>query len=323
MLSLSLAMGDYDRTAAIFDGRVRAEGCELQTFVIDPAEAFHRAFKFQEFDVTELSLSTHTFVTGRGDSAYVGIPAFLLRTFRHSAIFIRTDRGITTPQDLRGKTLGIGEYQQTAQVWARGMLQHEYGVAPHEIKWRTGGFSQPGRKERTAITIPPEVDCKPLPEDRTLPEMLDEGVVDGLISTKVPPSVLQGKPHVARLFPDYPAVEAAYFQKTRIFPIMHLVGVRRTLVERYPWLPVSIFKAFLDAKATVREQHLTVFDPWVAARYDQNRALLGDDFWSYDVEPNRHVLEALIAYSYEQGLVQRKIAVEDLFAPSVMELAKT
>lgn len=322
MLSLSLAIGHYDRTAAFFDGRVRVDGCEIQTFVVDPAEAFHRAFKFQEFDITELSLSTHTLVTARGDSQYVGIPAFPLRTFRHSAFFIRTDRGIHSPDDLRGKSLGIGEYQQTAPVWARGILQHEYNIAPDEIKWRTGGFSQAGRKERTEISIPADVDCKPLPEDRTLPEMLDEGVVDGLISTRVPQSFMQRKPHVARLFPDYPRVEADYFKKTGIFPIMHLVGIRRSLVERYPWLPVNVFKAFLEARDMVREGHPSVYDPWVSARYEDTQAQLRPNFWSYHVEPNRHVLETLTQYSYEQGISSRKVAVEELFAPSVFDLAK-
>lgn len=323
MLPLSVAVGSYDRTSALLDGRIQVEGCDLHTVVIDPAEAFHRAVRFAEFDVTELSLSTHTFVTGRGDSAYVGIPAFLLRTFRHSAIFIRTDRGIEKPEDLRGKTLGIGEFQQTAQVWARGMLQHEYGVAMRDITWRTGGFKQAGRTERTPVALPPDVDCRPIPSDRTLPDMLDSGELDGLITTWVPPSIAQGKPHVARLFPDYPAVEAKYFQKTRIFPIMHLVGIRRTLVERNPWLPVSVFKAFLAAREAVEDWHLSVFDPWVSARYDQTRALLGDDFWSYHIEPNRHVLETFAAYSQEQGLVSRKIALEELFAPSTFELSKT
>lgn len=323
MLELSLAVGAYDRTAALLDGRVRIEGCTAHPVVLDPAEAFHRAFKFQEFDVTELSLSTHAYVTSRGDSAYVGIPAFPLRTFRHSAIFVRTDRGIATPADLRGKEIGIGEYQQTAQVWARGMLEDEYGVATQDVRWRTGGFKQAGRTERTEITIPAGVDCRPIPADRTLPEMLDAGELDGLLTTWVPESVKQGKPHVARLFPDYPAVEAAYFRKTKIFPIMHLVGVRRTLVERHPWLPVSVFKAFLAARAAVEDWHLSVFDPWVPARYEQNRALLGGDFWTYHVEPNRHVLAAFLRYSEEQGLLPRKIAVEDLFAASTLDLSKT
>jgi 4,5-dihydroxyphthalate decarboxylase len=323
MLELSLAVGDYDRTSALLEGRIQVEGCAIHPVVLDPAEAFHRAFKFAEFDVTELSLSTHAYVTARGDSAYVGIPAFPLRTFRHSAIFIRTDRGIEQPADLRGKTLGIGEYQQTAQVWARGMLQDEYGVAMRDVKWRTGGFKQPGRGERTPIEIPPEIDCRPIPADRTLPDMLDAGELDGLITTWVPPSVAQGKPHVRRLFPDYPAVEAAYFQKTRIFPIMHLVGIRRSLVERHPWLAVSVFKAFLAARAAVEDWHLSVFDPWVPARYEQTRALLGDDFWSYHVEPNRHVLETFLGYSRDQGLLPRAITVEDLFAPSTFDLSKT
>jgi 4,5-dihydroxyphthalate decarboxylase len=322
MLQLSLAVNDYDRTSAIFDGRVRVEGCETHAIVLEAEEAFHRAFKFKEFDVTEMSLSSHAFVTASGTSDYVGIPAFVFRMFRHSGMYVRTDRGITRPEDLRGKTIGLAEYQQTANVWARGILQHEYGVAATDVTWRTGGFQEPGRGERTPIKLPPEIDCEPIPTDRTLSDMLDKGELDAVITPRPPASFMRGSAPVARLFPDYVPVELAYFQKTRIFPIMHLIGVRRTLVEKHPWLPVSILKAFLAAKALVQVRFATMLNPWAPAEYDRLKSLLGDDFWSYNVEPNRHVLETFVRYSHEQGILPRQISIDEMFASSTLELSK-
>lgn len=322
MLALSLAVNSYDRTSAIFDGRVPVEGCETHAVVVEPEEAFHRAFKFAEFDVTEMSLSSHAFMTARGEAPYVGIPAFIFRAFRHSAIYIRTDRGIQGPQDLRGKTIGLAEYQQTANVWARGALHHEYGIAPDGVRWRTGGFEEAGRGERTPIELPLEIDCQAIPAHRTLSEMFDQGELDGLITPRAPRSFLRGMPHAARLFPDYVPVELAYYQKTQIFPIMHLVGIRRELVERHPWLPVSVFKAFLAAKAAVEYRYPTMLNPWAPAEFERIRSLLGDDLWSYHVEPNRHLLETFVTFSQEQGILPRKISVEEMFAPSTLELSK-
>jgi 4,5-dihydroxyphthalate decarboxylase len=322
MLPLSLAVNSYDRTEAILDGRVRIEGCDTTTVVVEPEEAFHRAFKFVEFDVTEMSLSSHAFMTARGEAPYVGIPAFIFRAFRHSAIYIRTDRGIGAPKDLRGKTVGLAEYQQTANVWARGALQHEYGLPVESVKWRTGGFIEAGRGERAPIELPPRIDCQSIPKDKTLSEMFDNGELDALISPRAPASFVRGMPHAARLFSDYVEVELAYFQKTGIFPVMHLVGLRRELAERHPWLPVSVFKAFLAAKDKVEYRYPTMLNPWANAEYERIRKLLGDDLWSYHLEPNRHLLETFITYSQEQGILPRSISPEDLFAPSTLELSK-
>ena len=162
-LQVSLAVGDYDRTRAIFDGRARIEGCEVAAVPLEPEEAFHRAFKFQDFDISEISLRSYTMTTARGDSHYVAIPAFVSRLFRHSGIYIRTDRGITRPQDLKGKTIGLPEYQITANVWIRGILQDEYGVKPSDIKWRRGGLEEAGRDERTPIKLPADIDLDDIP----------------------------------------------------------------------------------------------------------------------------------------------------------------
>ena len=326
-LQLSLAVGHYDRTTAIFDGRAPIEGCEVVAVALEPEEAFHRAFRSQEFDVTEISLSSHMLTTARGEAPYVGVPAFVSRLFRHSGIYIRTDRGIAGPTDLKGRTIGLPEYQMTANVWVRGILQDEYGVRPQDISWRNGGEEEPGRGERAAIRLPPGVDLQPIPRDRTLSDMLEKGELDGLIAARAPSCFRRGAPGVARLFPDYPAVEEAYFRKTRIFPIMHLIGIRRVLAERHPWLPVSVYKAFLAAKALCMEElgqigHLAVSLPWSVAEYDRLRAVMGEDFWSYGVDENRHVLETLARYSHDQGLSVRRLSVEEMFAASVLELSK-
>src|ERR1700724_3601474 len=269
-VQLSLAVCDYDRTRAIFDGRAKIEGCDITAVPLEPEEEFHRAFKFSEFDISEISLSSYIMTTARGDAHYIAIPAFVSRLFRHSGIYIRTDRGINTPQDLKGKTVGLPEYQMTANVWVRGILQDEYGVKPADIKWRRGGLEEAGREERARINLPPDVELVQVPDDRTLSRMLAAGEIDGLVSARAPSCFLAGAPHVGRLFPNYPDVEAAYFKKTGIFPIMHAVGIRRSLVEKHPWLAVSVYKAFVKAKQMAMAElgqigHLAVSLPWPVA----------------------------------------------------------
>jgi 4,5-dihydroxyphthalate decarboxylase len=326
-LELSVACCNYDRTRAIFDGRTHIDGCRVFATPIEPEEAFHRAFKFQEFDVTELSLSSYTMMVSRNDSAYVAIPAFVSRLFRHSGIYIRTDRGITTAADLRGKTIGLPEYQITANVWIRGILQDEYGVAPADIHWRQGGVEEPGRTERAPLQLPSEIDLKPIRADRTLSELLASGELDGVIGARAPSCFLRGAPDIARMFPDYRAAETAYYEKTGIFPVMHVIGIRRTLVERHPWLPVNVYKAFLEAKRMCMQElsqigHLYCSLPWSVAERDATAALMGEDFWSYGLEANEKVLATFLRYHHAQGISARCVAPRELFAESVLELSK-
>ena len=180
-VQLSLAVCHYDRTVAIFDGRAPIEGCDVAAVPLEPEESFHRAFKFQEFDVTEVSMSSYLMTTSRGEAHYVAIPAFVSRLFRHSSIYIRTDRGIKTPADLKGKIIGVPEYQMTANVWVRGMLQDEYGVKPSDIKWRRGGIEEAGREERAKIKLPADIELQAVPDDRTLSDMLAKGEIDGVL----------------------------------------------------------------------------------------------------------------------------------------------
>jgi 4,5-dihydroxyphthalate decarboxylase len=327
LVKLSLSVCDYDRTRAIFDGRAPIEGCDVTAVALEPEEAFHRAFKYQEFDVSEISLSSYLVTAARGDAHYVAIPAFVSRLFRHSGIYIRTDRGISTPADLKGKTIGLPEYQITANVWIRGILSDEYGVKPSDIKWRRGGVEEAGREERAAITLPPDIDLAQIPEHRTLSEMLEKGDLDAVVGARAPSCFLRGAPSVARMFPDYPAAEEAYFRKTRIFPVMHAVGIRRSLIEAHPWLAVSVYKAFVKAKELCMKElgqvgHLASSLPWSVAEYDRLRNVMGEDYWSYGVEANRHVLDTLARYSHEQGLSGRRLPVDEMFARSTYDLSK-
>lgn len=326
-LAISLACCNYDRCRALFDGRVDIEGCAVRAVPLEPEECFHRAFKFQEFDVCELSLSSHTNTSARGDNAYVGVPAFVSRLFRHSGIYIRTDRDIGSAEDLRGKTVGLPEYQITANVWIRGILADEYGVPAADIHWRSGGLEEAGRGERSALRLPPSIDLQAIPSDRTLSEMLATGELDAVISARAPSCFVEGDVSIGRLFPDYRAAEERYFERTGIFPIMHIIGVRKTLADQHPWLPVSVYKAFAEAKRLAMDElgqigHLYVSLPWSVAEHGKMRALMGEDYWSYGIDSNRKVLETFLRYHHEQGLSPRRMEVDELFARSTSDLSK-
>ena len=326
-IPITIACGNYDRTRAIIDGRVKIEGCAVTYLPLYPEEIFHRAFKFGEFDVSELSFSSYLRTVAAGTSPYIAIPAFVSRIFRHSGMYIRTDAGIRRPEDLRGKRIGLPEYQITAVVWMRGLMQHEYGVSPNEIHWRNGGQEQPGRGERTALKPIPGLDLKPLGPNETLVGMLRNGDLDALFTARAPSSFINGEPHIARLFANTREAERAYYKKTGLFPIMHLVGIKKTLVERYPWLATSVYKAFLEAKRLAiidlcDVNALMVTLPWLEAETKDTMAVMGPDFWKYGVHENLPEIEALTTYAFEQGLVDRKLSPEELFARPTFEMSK-
>jgi 4,5-dihydroxyphthalate decarboxylase len=324
---ITIACGNYDRTRAIRDGRVQVEGCAVTYLPLYPEEIFFRAFRYQEFDVSELSFSSYIRTVAAGTSAYAGIPAFVSRLFRHSGIYVRADAGIREPGDLRGKRAGLPEYQITAVVWMRGMLQHEYGVKPTEIHWRSGGQEEAGRDERTPLKPIAGLDLKPIGREQTLVGMLRDGELDALFTARAPSSFLRGEPHIRRLFPDTRAAEQAYYKKTGMFPLMHLVGIRKSLVEKYPWLPSSVYKAFCEAKALAMADlldinALMVTLPWLIAETEATTALMGGDFWAYGIHENRREIAALTQYAHEQGLIDRKVSAEELFHPSMFEISK-
>jgi 4,5-dihydroxyphthalate decarboxylase len=326
-IPITIACGNYDRTRPIMDGRVRVEGCAVTCLPLYPEEIFFRAFRYQEFDVCELSMSSYLRTVANGTSAYVGIPAFVSRIFRHSGIYVRRDAGIKEPADLRGKRIGLPEYQITAVVWMRGMMQHEYGIKPTDIHWRSGGQEEPGRGERTPLKPIPGLDLTPIGPDETLVGMLREGKLDALFTARGPSSFLRGEPHIARLFPDTRQAELAYYKKTGLFPIMHLIGIRKTLLAQYPWLATSLYKAFCEAKALAMTDlldvnALAVTLPFLEAETLATMATMGRDFWRYGVHENMREIDALTGYAFEQGLIDRKLTAEELFPPSMFELSK-
>jgi 4,5-dihydroxyphthalate decarboxylase len=324
-LNLSVAVGDYDRTRPLIDGAVRIDGVDPVFMTLSPEEIFFRAFRAAEFDISELSLSSFTVKTALNDCPYVGIPIFVSRAFRHTSIYVRTDR-IKKPEDLKGKRIGLPEYQLTANVWARAILQDDYGVKPSDVTWVRGGIEEPGRPEKIKLNLPPDVKLENAPEGKTISGLLAAGEIDGFIAPR-PPSVVEGHPNIGWLFPDPTAAAKDYYKRTGCFPIMHLVGVRRTLVEKHPWLPAAVTKAFEQSKALALA-HLNdtsatkVTLPFVEEQLKAARELMGKDFWSYGVPANRKVLETFLRHHHAQGLSSRLVAVDELFHPTTLESFK-
>jgi len=325
-LSLSIAVRDYDRTRPLTDGSVQIDGVDPVFMALDPEEIFFRAFRHAEFDICELSLSSSTVKTAQGDFAYVGVPAFVSRAFRHTSIYVRTDR-VKKPADLKGRKVGVSEYQLTANVWARALLEDEYGVKPSDIHWIRGGLEEAGRVEKIAITLPADVKLENAPEGRTLNAMLEAGEIDAFIGPRTPSCFEQGKPNVGWLWPDTMAAAKEYFSKTGNFPIMHMVGIRRTLVAQHPWLPAAVLKAFTRAKSIclslLEETSASkVTLPFMEEQVRAARELMGADFWPYGIPANRKQLEYFLAQHHKQGLSPRLVKVEDLFHPTTFESFK-
>jgi 4,5-dihydroxyphthalate decarboxylase len=292
--------------------------------LLEPEEIFFRAFRHADFDICELSMSSFAVKTANGDCPYVGVPVFPSRAFRHNSIYIRTDRGIAAPQDLKGKRIGVPEYQVTANVWTRAVLEDEHGVKPSDVTWVRGGYDQPGRIEKIAVTLPPDVRVQDAPAGATISGMLAAGEIDAVIGPRAPSCFLNGHPHVGWLYPDPAAAAAAWFRKTRIFPIMHILGIRRTLAEQHPWLPVAAMKAFEQSKARalakladVAASKVTL--PFIDEQLHATRRLMGEDFWPYGLAANRHVLETFLRRHHTEGLSSRLLSPEDLFHPSTHE----
>jgi len=325
-LQLSVAVGDYDRTRALFDGSVQIDGVDPVFMTLVPEEIFFRAFRAAEFDICEVSLSSYSVKTAAGNSPYIAVPAFVSRAFRHTAIYVRTDR-IKNPADLKGRKVGVPEYQLTANVWARAFLEDDYGVKRSDIHWIRGGIEHAGRPEKITVKLPPGVRLDNAPEGKTISALLEEGEIDGFIAPRPPALVEKGHPHIGWLFPDPTAVAKDYFKRTGYFPIMHAVGIRRELAERHPWLPGAVLKAFEASKqaglAKLSDTSATkVTLPFVEERLAEARGLMGQDFWSYGVEPNRKVLDYFLAQHHAEGLSSRRLSVDELFHPATYETFK-
>ena len=325
-IHLTLACEDYDRTRALKDGLIKPEGIELNYLVMSVEEIFWRMMKYEEFDVSELSMGAFLTAAARGRRPFIAIPVFPSRTFRHRCIFINSGSGIERPQDLRGKRMGVPEYSMTAAVWLRGLFQHEYGIWPEEIHWIQAGEEEPGRKDRVDFEMPPGVRLESR-TDRTLNEMIESGEIDAMMSPRMPTCFLNGSPHVRRLFPDYKQAEMNYFKTTGLFPIMHVIVIKRSVYQKEPWVAQTLYKGFCTAKDLCMRQLydtniLRISLPWTSAEYEETRDLMTADYWPYGLEPNRDNLETLHGYLYEQGLIRQKLDLDELFARETREAFK-
>jgi 4,5-dihydroxyphthalate decarboxylase len=324
-LKLRIGCGDYDRTKALFDGSVKAEGIDIDwTPVNVPHTLFVRVLQ-GEFDVAEMSLSGLTNGYASGTHDLVGIPVFTSRLFRHSFIFVNTDSGISEPKDLIGKRMGVTDYTVTAAVWMRGLLEHDYGVAPDQMEWFLGGLDEPGKVIPLAPKIPGSVKIEQMREGISLGDALESGELDAVMTPGMPRVIKQRAPHVRRLFPNFHEVEADYFRRTGIVPIMHVLAVRRAIYEANPWMAASLFRGFTESKRRSYEWLQETGAPrttltWLQAYLDEERRLFGEDFWPYGIEPNRKTLEAFMSYVYEQGLCDRLVSIDELFARETLAL---
>lgn len=326
-LTLSLATWDHDRVMSLHEGRIDVPGVTLNSVIEPTSKLFPAAVGPAPHDITEMSISSYILQVSRGVGDYVAIPAFVSRAFRHSGFFARKGAGIESPADFAGRRIGVPEYQMTAALWMRGILRDEYGVDAASVVWRTGALDAGVRRERLELSLPPGMVVDPIDEGETLQSLLQAGEIDGILAPKPPQAFLNGDDRFVRLFPDFEAAERAYYTKTGFFPIMHLIGVRKSLAEAHPWLPRALYDAFLASKDAALERLRKVWlgnanrlsFPWLNAGMERTIATMGTDYWSYGIAANRAELEAVCRYSVEQYLAARKVAVEELFHPSVMD----
>lgn len=317
-LDLNIACWDYDRTRPLTDGRVQPEGINLDITVLRPREIFPRMLQDQEFHASEMSLASYVILKARDQCPFVAIPVMLSKMFRHDCIYVRPDAGINEPADLRGKRIGLPQYSSTAGVFIKGLMQHEYGVSPHEMTWFMGGQDTPAPAPLVPLDLPDDIHLEFIPEDKTLEGMLADGELDALFATYIPNLFLSGSPTIARLFPNFKEVEQDYYRRTGIFPIMHTVVIREDVHREHPWVAASLYEAFSQAKdlavgGLYDTDALALTLPFLIDHLEESRRIFGSDYWSYGVESNRPALEGLSQYVVDQGLAPRVVSTEELF----------
>lgn len=322
-LQLSVAMGDYDRTRALYDGRVQIDGVDPVYMLLNPEEMFFRAMRSRDFDIAELSFSSYLVKHSRGESPYIAIPIFLSRAFRHTSIYVRRDR-IKRPEDLKGARIGVPEYQLTAIVWARALLEDEHGIRPQDVHWIRGGIDTPGRPEKIKLELPANVRLENAPEGQTITKMLADGEIDAFIAPRPPGPEALDHPDVGWLYPDPTSAAKGFYGRTRVFPIMHVVGIRQELAKQHPWLPAAVSKAFSESKQKALDllsdtSATKVTLPFVEEQIKAARDMMGPDYWSYGVANNRDTLETFLRHHHSQGLSARRLAIEEVFHPSTYE----
>ncbi len=318
--ALSIGCTFSDRIEALLDGRVAIDGFAADLRIVEAQRLFREVLQTQAYDVAELSMGSHIAAVAAGLQGgrrdYVGVPVFLSRSFRHGNLYVRTDRGIDTPEDLAGKRIGLVDFQQTAALWLRGLLADEYGVARESIRWTTAGLHAPVLTDRMAMDLPPGIRVERSPA--TLDALLRAGEIDAIMSPTAPRCFADDTVPVARLWRDPRAAECDWWRRHRIFPIMHVLVVRRALVEATPALPDALFAAFEQARAlaaadVANRDFPKLVLPWLSSFAAEAHAALGGDPWTYGVAANRDVLTTMLRYAVADGLAPASLSVEDLF----------
>ena len=323
-LKLTFGCWNYDRTRALMDGSVQPDGIDLNYLNMPVEETFFRMLRHQEFDVAEMSLSSYSVSLFKEPRPFVAIPVFPSRFFRHSCIYVNANSGIREAKDLIGKRIGNPEYQMTAPVWIRGILQDHYGVPVDSVAYFTGGEEAPGRSEKIKLDLPANITVQSIGPTQTLAQMLADGEIDALYTARMPSSFLTGGGKVKRLFEDYEQVERNYFKETRMFPIMHTVAIRREVYEANRWVARSMMKALEESQRRAYEDlyetaALKTMLPWLTSHVEQVKAEMGSDYWPYGFEKNQATLSTFLRYHFEQGLSKRLLTPQELFVPESLE----
>jgi 4,5-dihydroxyphthalate decarboxylase len=333
-LSLSMAGCNFDRTKGLIEGHAKIEGCDIKFQESGIGDINTNLFSGpQSLDVTEIGL--HPFMLAYANDSfrdYSLLPIFPLRLFRHKSVFIRTDRNIKRPEDLKGKKIATAGYSSTSLTWIRGIFQEEYGLKPEDMQWiissKDSSAKEAGKVSKQENTFPKGVPISMGPEGKDESDLLESGEVDAVFHAGEPKGYIQGHPKIGRLFPDYRSVERAYFSKTGIFPIMHAVAVKKSLANQNPWLIEAVFKAYSQSKQMAYEYMakaawLRDSLPWFGQEFDETRALMGDNYYSYGIKPNHKILKTLFRYSHQQGLCSRELTIEELFQPASLDLTES
>lgn len=322
-IPLTFATSHYEHVSDLMLGRVRPEGIDLTCLTLQVEEIFFRMINYRDFDVSECSMAKFSSLASQGDSPFVGIPVFPSRVPRHSSIYVRRDGSVKQPSDLKGKRVGIPEWAQTAAVYSRGLLQHQYGVDLTSIEWVQAGVDQPGRQEKVKLKLPPGIKYSPAPT-KSLGGMLIAGEIDAALSAHPPLCFDEGHPNITRMFEDYLELEQAYVKETGIFPIMHVIAMRREVFEANSWVAMSLLNAFEESK---RRSLARVFSattsslpiPWCYELVKRMQEIVGEDPMPYGVEANRTTLDAFLQYAFEQGVCHKRMKPEELFPPQVQK----
>lgn len=317
---LSVSCGAYDRTWPLIANAIKIQGVSLDWNILPTEDIFIRSMLGHEFDVTEMSFSSYILQVSRGEAAYTAIPVFVSNKFRHGAIYVRGDADIRVPGDLKGRRVGVPEYQLTANVWVRGLLSDEYGVRAEDIHWVIGGIDTPGREEKIPVRLPERIRTTKVAPGDTLWAMMTRNEIDAIVAPRAPDAFVQGDHRIRRLFDDVKAAEQSYFRKTGIFPPMHIIGIRKDIIGRDPSVADRLYDGFEQAKQyAARELHQNNYDhamlPWLGEHLRETEAVMGTDYWRYGFDNNRDVIERMVRYSNEQGITPRCLSPDELFVP--------